>query len=101
MARPLQVQFSGALYHVTARGNEGKLIFRATAIAGARPGAPQPAPVCRRSGTQRVAITPVSPRRGPGSPGGRDRSAFALLRTRPDGCPEPLPAGPECAMIRT
>ena len=28
MARPLRVQFSGALYHVTARGNERKPIFR-------------------------------------------------------------------------
>jgi putative transposase len=27
MARPLRVQFSGALYHVTARGNERKPIF--------------------------------------------------------------------------
>ena len=28
MARPLRVQFPGALYHVTARGNERKPIFR-------------------------------------------------------------------------
>jgi REP element-mobilizing transposase RayT len=28
MARPLRVQYSGALYHVTARGNERKVIFR-------------------------------------------------------------------------
>jgi hypothetical protein len=28
MARPLRVQFSRALYHVTARGNERKPIFR-------------------------------------------------------------------------
>jgi hypothetical protein len=28
MARPLRVQFSGAPYHVTARGNERKPIFR-------------------------------------------------------------------------
>jgi hypothetical protein len=28
MARPLRVQFSGALYHVTARGDERKPIFR-------------------------------------------------------------------------
>jgi len=28
MARPLRLQFSGALYHVTARGNERKPIFR-------------------------------------------------------------------------
>jgi hypothetical protein len=28
MARPLRVEFSGALYHVTARGNERRRIFR-------------------------------------------------------------------------
>ncbi len=28
MARPLRVEFPGALYHVTARGNERKAIFR-------------------------------------------------------------------------
>ena len=28
MARPLRVQFAGALYHVTARGNERRSIFR-------------------------------------------------------------------------
>ena len=28
MARPLRVQFSGAVYHVMARGNEGRPIFR-------------------------------------------------------------------------
>jgi putative transposase len=28
MARPLRVEFSGALYHVTARGNERKAIYR-------------------------------------------------------------------------
>jgi hypothetical protein len=28
MARPLRVQFSGALYHVTARGSERKPLFR-------------------------------------------------------------------------
>ncbi|MGD0948638.1 MAG: hypothetical protein ABSA52_14560 [Candidatus Binatia bacterium] len=28
MARPLRVQFCGALYHVTARGNECKPILR-------------------------------------------------------------------------
>ena len=27
MARPLRVQFPGGLYHVSARGNEQKLIF--------------------------------------------------------------------------
>ena len=28
MARPLRVEFPGALYHVTARGNERRAIFR-------------------------------------------------------------------------
>jgi putative transposase len=28
MARPLRIQFPGAFYHVTSRGNEGKAIFR-------------------------------------------------------------------------
>jgi putative transposase len=28
MARPLRIEYPGALYHVTARGNEGKPIFR-------------------------------------------------------------------------
>ena len=28
MARPLRVEFPGAFYHVTFRGNEGKAIFR-------------------------------------------------------------------------
>ena len=28
MARPLRVEFRGAFYHVTARGNERKRIFR-------------------------------------------------------------------------
>jgi putative transposase len=28
MARPIRVQFEGAVYHVTARGNERRLIFR-------------------------------------------------------------------------
>ncbi len=28
MARPIRVEFAGAVYHVTARGNEGKAIFR-------------------------------------------------------------------------
>jgi len=28
MARPLRVQFPGAFYHITSRGNEGKPIFR-------------------------------------------------------------------------
>lgn len=31
MARPLRVQYPGALYHVTARGNERKAIFRTDA----------------------------------------------------------------------
>ena len=31
MARPLRVQYPGALYHVTARGNERKAIFRSDA----------------------------------------------------------------------
>ncbi len=31
MARPLRVQYPGALYHVTARGNERKTIFRSDA----------------------------------------------------------------------
>jgi REP element-mobilizing transposase RayT len=28
MARPLRIEYEGAVYHVTSRGNEGKLIFR-------------------------------------------------------------------------
>ena len=28
MARPLQIEYDGALYHVTSRGNERKAIFR-------------------------------------------------------------------------
>jgi REP element-mobilizing transposase RayT len=28
MARPLRVEFPGAIYHVTARGNERREIFR-------------------------------------------------------------------------
>jgi putative transposase len=28
MARPLRIEYSGAYYHVTARGNERKAIFR-------------------------------------------------------------------------
>ncbi|HEX7155330.1 MAG TPA: transposase, partial [Thermoanaerobaculia bacterium] len=28
MARPLRLEFSGALYHVTSRGNERRPIFR-------------------------------------------------------------------------
>ncbi len=28
MARPLRIEFPGAFYHVTSRGNEGKAIFR-------------------------------------------------------------------------
>jgi len=28
MGRPLRLEFSGALYHVTSRGNERKAIFR-------------------------------------------------------------------------
>jgi len=31
MARPLRIEFAGALYHVTARGNERKAIFVADA----------------------------------------------------------------------
>ena len=27
MARPLRIEFAGAVYHVTARGNERKKIF--------------------------------------------------------------------------
>ena len=27
MARPLRIEFEGALYHVTARGNAGEKIF--------------------------------------------------------------------------
>jgi REP element-mobilizing transposase RayT len=30
MARPLRLQFEGALYHVTARGNAREFIFRAS-----------------------------------------------------------------------
>ncbi len=28
MARPLRIEYDGALYHVTSRGNERKLIFK-------------------------------------------------------------------------
>ncbi|HEX8410102.1 MAG TPA: transposase, partial [Thermoanaerobaculia bacterium] len=28
MARPLRIEFAGALYHVTSRGNERRAIFR-------------------------------------------------------------------------
>jgi REP-associated tyrosine transposase len=28
MARPLRIEYDGALYHVTSRGNERKPIFR-------------------------------------------------------------------------
>ena len=28
MARPLRIEYDGALYHVTSRGNECKAIFR-------------------------------------------------------------------------
>ena len=28
MSRPLRLEFEGALYHVTSRGNERKAIFR-------------------------------------------------------------------------
>jgi len=28
MARPLRVEFAGAAYHVMARGNEGRAVFR-------------------------------------------------------------------------
>ena len=28
MARPLRIEFAGALYHVTSRGNERKPIYR-------------------------------------------------------------------------
>lgn len=28
MARPLRIEFDGALYHITSRGNEGRAIFR-------------------------------------------------------------------------
>ena len=28
MTRPLRIEYEGALYHITARGNEKKLIFR-------------------------------------------------------------------------
>jgi hypothetical protein len=28
MARPLRIQFEGALYHVTTRGNERKAVVR-------------------------------------------------------------------------
>jgi len=30
MARPIRIEYPGALYHVTARGNEGKEIFKCT-----------------------------------------------------------------------
>ena len=30
MARPLRIQYPGAFYHVTSRGNERKEIFRST-----------------------------------------------------------------------
>ena len=28
MARPLRIEFPGAVYHITSRGNERKAIFR-------------------------------------------------------------------------
>jgi len=28
MARPLRIEFPGAFYHVTSRGNEGKAVFK-------------------------------------------------------------------------
>jgi len=28
MARPLRIEFPGAFYHVTSRGNDGKVVFR-------------------------------------------------------------------------
>lgn len=31
MARPIRIEFEGALYHVTARGNERRAIFRSDA----------------------------------------------------------------------
>jgi hypothetical protein len=68
MVRPLRVQFSAALYHVTARGNGRKPIFRdERQSAGRGPKVPQPVPVRRRAGTQRLAISNrrlVSPNAG-------------------------------------
>jgi hypothetical protein len=32
MARPLRIEFSGALYHITARGNERRDIFFAECV---------------------------------------------------------------------
>ncbi|HEX6639588.1 MAG TPA: addiction module toxin RelE, partial [Thermoanaerobaculia bacterium] len=29
MARPLRIEFPGAVYHITSRGNERRAIFRA------------------------------------------------------------------------
>ncbi len=28
MARPLRIEFPGAFYHLTPRGNDGKAVFR-------------------------------------------------------------------------
>ena len=32
MARPLRIEYDGALYHITSRGNERKAIFKTTVI---------------------------------------------------------------------
>jgi len=36
MARPVRLEFSNALYHVTTRGNERKPIYRDNARSGKR-----------------------------------------------------------------
>ena len=42
MARPLRIAFPGAFYHVTARGNERKAVFKAHYGAGPQGGWGQP-----------------------------------------------------------
>jgi hypothetical protein len=34
MARPLRIEFPGAFYHLTSRGNGGKAVFRSTTDRG-------------------------------------------------------------------
>jgi hypothetical protein len=36
MARPLRIEYDGALYHVTSRGNERKPIFRVGGLSGVK-----------------------------------------------------------------
>jgi hypothetical protein len=57
MARPLRVQFSGALHHVTARDDERKPIFRGERDRRRRSEGTSAVRVCRRAGTPCVAIS--------------------------------------------